>query len=155
MCVLNLQASGGAVTDSNPHLASCCQLLELLLRKGLQRQSHTTQIPIEFPLFYFNISIHICERSLMWSRRWSCTGACAYVCLCSAEPVLSLVHRDYWQCFEQLTHQDACGRYVFLLLWLFEWSILNYTDSNKIYLTGMSEPVKCTHTWQMPENLSF
>ncbi|XP_011616845.2 uncharacterized protein isoform X2 [Takifugu rubripes] len=62
VCVLNLQADGDAVTDSNPHLASCCQLLELLLRKGLQ------------------------------------------------QPVLSLVHRDYWQCFEQITHQDACGR---------------------------------------------
>lgn len=37
VCVLNLQADGDAVTDSNPHLASCCQLLELLLRKGLQR----------------------------------------------------------------------------------------------------------------------
>uniref|UniRef100_A0A3B5KHA8 PDZ domain-containing protein n=1 Tax=Takifugu rubripes TaxID=31033 RepID=A0A3B5KHA8_TAKRU len=32
-----MQADGDAVTDSNPHLASCCQLLELLLRKGLQR----------------------------------------------------------------------------------------------------------------------
>ncbi|XP_049915481.1 uncharacterized protein si:ch211-250n8.1 isoform X2 [Epinephelus moara] len=26
------------------------------------------------------------------------------------EPVLSLVQRDYWHCFEQLIHQDACGR---------------------------------------------
>ncbi|XP_044035321.1 uncharacterized protein si:ch211-250n8.1 isoform X4 [Siniperca chuatsi] len=62
VCVLNLQSDGEKVTDSNPHLASCCELLELVLRKGLQ------------------------------------------------QPVLSLVHRDYWQCFEQLTHQDACGR---------------------------------------------
>ncbi|XP_070783646.1 uncharacterized protein [Enoplosus armatus] len=62
VCVLNLQADGEKVTDANPHLASCCELLELVLRKGLQ------------------------------------------------QPVLSLVHRDYWQCFEQLTHQDACGR---------------------------------------------
>lgn len=53
-----------------------------------------------------------CERSLRWSHRWSCACACVCVCLCSAEPVLSLVHRDYWQCFEQLTHQDACGRYT-------------------------------------------
>lgn len=51
VCVLNLQTGGDAVTDSNPHLASCCQLLELLLRKGLQRQSHTTQIPNLMPLF--------------------------------------------------------------------------------------------------------
>ncbi|KAM8730665.1 uncharacterized protein AB9X84_000657 isoform 2-T3 [Acanthopagrus schlegelii] len=50
------------VTDANPHLASCCELLELVLRKGLQ------------------------------------------------QPVISLVHRDYWQSFEQLTHHDACGR---------------------------------------------
>lgn len=28
----------------------------------------------------------------------------------SPEPVLSLVQRDYWQCFEQTPHQDACGR---------------------------------------------
>ncbi|XP_053197976.1 uncharacterized protein si:ch211-250n8.1 [Scomber japonicus] len=62
VCVLNLQSDGDTVTDSNPHLASCCELLELLLRKGLQ------------------------------------------------QPVLSLVPRDYWQCFEQLPHQDACGR---------------------------------------------
>uniref|UniRef100_A0A3Q1F3T1 Si:ch211-250n8.1 n=1 Tax=Acanthochromis polyacanthus TaxID=80966 RepID=A0A3Q1F3T1_9TELE len=59
-CVLNLQGDGEMVTESNPHLASCCELLELILRKGLQ-------------------------------------------------PVLSLVHRDYWQCFEQLPHQDICG----------------------------------------------
>uniref|UniRef100_A0A8C3AVK9 Si:ch211-250n8.1 n=1 Tax=Cyclopterus lumpus TaxID=8103 RepID=A0A8C3AVK9_CYCLU len=62
LCVLNLQSGGGVVSDTNPHLASCCELLELVLRKGLQ------------------------------------------------QPVLSLVHRDYWQCFEQLTRQDACGR---------------------------------------------
>ncbi|XP_054454459.1 uncharacterized protein si:ch211-250n8.1 isoform X2 [Anoplopoma fimbria] len=62
VCVLNLQSDGGIVSDTNPHLASCCELLELVLRKGLQ------------------------------------------------QPVLSLVHRDYWQCFEQLTRQDACGR---------------------------------------------
>ncbi|XP_078135500.1 uncharacterized protein LOC144536307 [Sander vitreus] len=62
LCVLNLQSNGDMVSDTNPHLASCCQLLELVLRKGLQ------------------------------------------------QPVLSLVHRDYWQCFEQLTHHDACGR---------------------------------------------
>ncbi|XP_068439424.1 uncharacterized protein si:ch211-250n8.1 [Clinocottus analis] len=63
VCVLNLQShGGGVVSDTNPHLASCCELLELVLRKGLQ------------------------------------------------QPVLSLVHRDYWQCFEQLTHLDACGR---------------------------------------------
>ncbi|XP_076615273.1 uncharacterized protein LOC143338620 isoform X2 [Chaetodon auriga] len=62
VCVLNLQSDGEMVTDTNPHLASCCELLELVLRKGLQ------------------------------------------------QPVISLVHRDYWQCFEQLTHQDTCGR---------------------------------------------
>ncbi|CAB1449040.1 unnamed protein product [Pleuronectes platessa] len=62
VCVLNLQSHGDTVTDSSPHLASCCELLELVLRKGLQ------------------------------------------------QPVLSLVHRDYWQCFSQLPHQDACGR---------------------------------------------
>ncbi|XP_029312788.1 uncharacterized protein LOC115024986 isoform X2 [Cottoperca gobio] len=62
VCVLNLQSDGDLVSDSNPHLASCCELLELVLRKGLQ------------------------------------------------QPVLSLVHRDYWQCFEQLNQKDACGR---------------------------------------------
>ncbi|XP_034563489.1 uncharacterized protein si:ch211-250n8.1 [Notolabrus celidotus] len=62
VCVLNLQSDGEIVTDINPHLASCCELLELVLRKGLQ------------------------------------------------QPVLSLVHRDYWQCFEQIIQQDACGR---------------------------------------------
>ncbi|XP_041830242.1 uncharacterized protein si:ch211-250n8.1 isoform X2 [Melanotaenia boesemani] len=62
VCVLNLQSDGEVVTDSSPHLISCCELLELVLRKGLQ------------------------------------------------QPVLSLVNRDYWQCFEQLPHQDACGR---------------------------------------------
>uniref|UniRef100_A0A3Q1HBZ6 Uncharacterized protein n=1 Tax=Anabas testudineus TaxID=64144 RepID=A0A3Q1HBZ6_ANATE len=62
VCVLNLQSDGEVVTDTNPHLASCCELIELVLRKGLQ------------------------------------------------QPVLSLVQRDYWQCFEQLPHQDACGR---------------------------------------------
>lgn len=50
------------MTDSSPHLPSCCELLELVLRKGLQ------------------------------------------------QPVLSLVQRDYWQCFEQLPHHDTCGR---------------------------------------------
>uniref|UniRef100_A0A3P9Q290 Si:ch211-250n8.1 n=1 Tax=Poecilia reticulata TaxID=8081 RepID=A0A3P9Q290_POERE len=59
-CVLNMQSDGGIVTDSSPHLPSCCELLELVLRKGLQ-------------------------------------------------PVLSLVQRDYWQCFEQLPHQDTCS----------------------------------------------
>ncbi|XP_077482321.1 uncharacterized protein LOC144092984 [Stigmatopora argus] len=61
-CLLNLQPFE-AVTDSNPHLSNCCQLLELIFRKGLQ------------------------------------------------QPVLSLVRRDYWQCFEQLLRQDTCGRW--------------------------------------------
>lgn len=38
VCVLNLLSDGEMVTDANPHLASCCELLELVLRKGLQRQ---------------------------------------------------------------------------------------------------------------------
>ncbi|XP_066560995.1 uncharacterized protein LOC136750103 isoform X2 [Amia ocellicauda] len=37
VCILNLQSEGGAVTDENPHLSSCCQLLEIILRKGLQQ----------------------------------------------------------------------------------------------------------------------
>ncbi|XP_061564422.1 uncharacterized protein si:ch211-250n8.1 isoform X2 [Cololabis saira] len=62
VCVLNLQSQGDVVTDNNPHLSCCCELLELVFRKGLQQS------------------------------------------------VLSLVQRDYWHCFEQLLHQDACGR---------------------------------------------
>ncbi|XP_013885058.1 uncharacterized protein si:ch211-250n8.1 [Austrofundulus limnaeus] len=62
VCVLNLQTDGNPVTDSHPHLSSCCELLEQVLRKGLQ------------------------------------------------QPVLSLVHRDYWHCFEQISHLDTCGR---------------------------------------------
>ncbi|XP_055032995.2 uncharacterized protein [Misgurnus anguillicaudatus] len=61
VCILNLK-SEGTVTDSSPHLVSCCELLELILRKGLQ------------------------------------------------QPVLSLAHRDYWQCFEQIVQHDTCGR---------------------------------------------
>ncbi|XP_062859616.1 uncharacterized protein si:ch211-250n8.1 isoform X2 [Trichomycterus rosablanca] len=60
VCIVNLQTDG-PVTDSSPHLTSCCELLELILRKGLQ------------------------------------------------QPVLSLKHRDYWCCFEQLLHHDTCG----------------------------------------------
>lgn len=37
VCMLNLQSDGDVVTDINPHLASCCELLELVLRKGLQQ----------------------------------------------------------------------------------------------------------------------
>ncbi|KAM8887838.1 uncharacterized protein ACB058_014243 [Synchiropus picturatus] len=62
VCVMNLKSDDVTVTDRNPHLGSCCELLELVLRKGLQ------------------------------------------------QPVLSLVHRDYWHCFEQLPTQDPCGR---------------------------------------------
>ncbi|XP_038155223.1 uncharacterized protein si:ch211-250n8.1 [Cyprinodon tularosa] len=62
VCVLNMQSDGGMVTDSSPHLPSCCELLELVLRKGLH------------------------------------------------QPVLSLVQRDYWHCFEQLHHHDTCSR---------------------------------------------
>lgn len=40
VCILNLK-SEGTVTDSNPHLASCCELLELILQKGLQRETYT------------------------------------------------------------------------------------------------------------------
>ncbi|KAK6478353.1 hypothetical protein HHUSO_G20652 [Huso huso] len=37
VCILNMQAEGRPVTDENPHLSSCCQLLEIILRKGLQQ----------------------------------------------------------------------------------------------------------------------
>ncbi|KAI4900745.1 hypothetical protein NFI96_016715 [Prochilodus magdalenae] len=36
VCILQLQAEG-TVTDSSPQLVSCCELLELILRKGLQQ----------------------------------------------------------------------------------------------------------------------
>ncbi|KAG7507541.1 hypothetical protein JOB18_037399 [Solea senegalensis] len=63
VCVLNLQSDeDSTITDASRHLSSCCELLELVLRKGLQ------------------------------------------------QPVLSLVHRDYWHCFEQLPHHDTCSR---------------------------------------------
>uniref|UniRef100_A0A8C9R4L1 PDZ domain-containing protein n=1 Tax=Scleropages formosus TaxID=113540 RepID=A0A8C9R4L1_SCLFO len=54
--------------DSNPQLSSCCQLLELIFRKGLQ------------------------------------------------QPVLALVHRDYWHCLEQLPQLDSCGSPISLAL---------------------------------------
>ncbi|KAK2866669.1 hypothetical protein Q7C36_002725 [Tachysurus vachellii] len=61
VCILELQTED-TVTDASPQLASCCELLELILRKGL------------------------------------------------LQPVLSLTHRDYWCCFEQLVQLDTCGR---------------------------------------------
>lgn len=45
---------------------------------------------------------------------YACVRACMSV-LSPSEPVISLVHRDYWHCFEQLTHQDACGRWDLLV----------------------------------------
>uniref|UniRef100_A0AAY4CJI6 Uncharacterized protein n=1 Tax=Denticeps clupeoides TaxID=299321 RepID=A0AAY4CJI6_9TELE len=36
VCILNLQ-SESPVIDRSPHLSSCCELLELILRKGLQQ----------------------------------------------------------------------------------------------------------------------
>ncbi|CAL8304647.1 unnamed protein product [Lota lota] len=68
VCILNLQSDGNVVTDSSAHLPSCCELLEFILRKGLQ------------------------------------------------QPVLSLVHRDYWHCFELLPQQDTCGSHSALSL---------------------------------------
>lgn len=38
VCILNLQSDATAVTDAHPQLSSCCQLLELIFRKGLQRE---------------------------------------------------------------------------------------------------------------------
>ncbi|KAJ8399735.1 hypothetical protein AAFF_G00408400 [Aldrovandia affinis] len=37
VCILSLQPDGGTLTDSSPQLSSCCQLLELIFRKGLQQ----------------------------------------------------------------------------------------------------------------------
>ncbi|XP_036384491.1 uncharacterized protein si:ch211-250n8.1 [Megalops cyprinoides] len=37
VCILGLQSDGATVTDSSPQLSSCCQLLELIFRKGLQQ----------------------------------------------------------------------------------------------------------------------
>ncbi|XP_031424374.1 uncharacterized protein si:ch211-250n8.1 isoform X1 [Clupea harengus] len=37
VCILNFSQFGTPVTDSCPHLSSCCELLELILRKGLQQ----------------------------------------------------------------------------------------------------------------------
>lgn len=36
--MLRLREVGGPCTDTSPHLASLCQLLENILRKGLQRE---------------------------------------------------------------------------------------------------------------------
>lgn len=40
------------------------------------------------------------------------------------EPVLSLAHRDYWHCFEQLLQHDTCGRFVFMHSLLLIFSII-------------------------------
>lgn len=45
VCILNLQTEEGTVTDVNPHLSSCCELLELILRKGLQREYYNKAKP--------------------------------------------------------------------------------------------------------------
>ncbi|XP_063075555.1 uncharacterized protein si:ch211-250n8.1 [Engraulis encrasicolus] len=37
VCILNLSQCESPVTDSCPHVSSCCELLELILRKGLQQ----------------------------------------------------------------------------------------------------------------------
>lgn len=42
--------------------------------------------------------------------KYICNSVSESVFAFSPEPVLSLVQRDYWQCFEQLPHQDVCGR---------------------------------------------
>ena len=50
VCILNLQAAGELVTDLNPHLTSCCELLELILRKGLQREYWPLDPPLDLDL---------------------------------------------------------------------------------------------------------
>lgn len=59
--------------------------------------------------------LQMVEHAIFWGAVWCIWNILIInhlsVCICSPpEPVISLVHRDYWQCFEQLTHQDACGR---------------------------------------------
>ncbi|XP_064179357.1 uncharacterized protein si:ch211-250n8.1 isoform X1 [Anguilla rostrata] len=37
VCILSLQSDAAAITDASTQLSSCCQLLELIFRKGLQQ----------------------------------------------------------------------------------------------------------------------
>ncbi|XP_006001745.1 uncharacterized protein SI:CH211-250N8.1 isoform X2 [Latimeria chalumnae] len=36
-CILNIQREDGPVTDQNPHLSSFCEILEIILRKGMKQ----------------------------------------------------------------------------------------------------------------------
>ncbi|XP_072339060.1 uncharacterized protein [Scyliorhinus torazame] len=36
-CILNIQADKDSITDCNPHLASMCDILEVILRKGIRQ----------------------------------------------------------------------------------------------------------------------
>ncbi|RMB92248.1 hypothetical protein DUI87_31359 [Hirundo rustica rustica] len=44
--VLRLREGGGPCTDTSPHLASLCQLLESILRKGLRRVQYLRDSPV-------------------------------------------------------------------------------------------------------------
>ena len=80
--VLRLREGGGPCTDTSPHLASLCELLESILRKGLRR---------EWPFVPgWGVAASQCPRRGA-SRSLSPT-----------EPAWGFRRRDYWHWLEQL-----------------------------------------------------
>lgn len=94
--VLRFREAGGPCPDTSPHLASICQLLEGVLRKGLRREcawaparSRGSGVP--------PVSPHVQLRP----SRSSCGSSRP------TEPVWGLRRRDYWHCLEQLPQGDG------------------------------------------------
>ncbi|KAK7918948.1 hypothetical protein WMY93_010232 [Mugilogobius chulae] len=92
VCVLNLQSSGQTVTDSSPHLSSCCELLELVLRKGIQQ-------PVV---------------SLVQRDYWQCLEQIPLHDTCGRLPAVSLAVEQTKACKKLLSAQGR-GRYLLRL----------------------------------------
>ncbi|KAM9639932.1 uncharacterized protein ACIBXB_014058 isoform 2-T2 [Morphnus guianensis] len=85
--VLRLREDGGPCSDTSPHLASLCQLLECILRKGLRRE------------WSFVPGWGVAASRCPWRG--------ASVSLSPTEPAWGFRRRDYWHWLEQLPTGDS------------------------------------------------
>ncbi|KAG9350373.1 hypothetical protein JZ751_026728 [Albula glossodonta] len=92
VCILSLQSDGGTITDSSPHLSSCCQLLEVIFRKGLQQ-----------PVL-----------GLVRRDYWHCMEQILQQDTCNRVSLLSLAVEQTSSCRKLLTSQGR-GRYFLRL----------------------------------------
>lgn len=129
VCILNLN-SEGTVSDSNPHLASCCELLELILRKGLLRELHTPTHTLLYTCTSSPVSKHSTNKSrhYTWHTLWEYPYTLQDDFYCSLQIIRMSILTIYNRCLDALNLVYVSHDFMHAMIQCFK--LVLYTNIN-------------------------